>query len=172
MLFGFSGPSGVGKTTAADYLITRRAFERVRFAGPLKAMVRALIRPYGDADEWVDGVLKETVHPILGQTPRHVMQTLGTEWGRQCMGADFWCDLARSELSRGGDIVIDDVRFQNEVDLIRELGGTVVQIRPKVMTHRTAVHASEKGCDFDRFIYNDGTVDQLHHSLELMLMSK
>lgn len=172
MIIGFSGAAGAGKTTAANYLIERHMFERVRFAGPLKAMIRKLIEPYGDVDEWIEGALKEAVHPMLGQTPRHTMQTLGTEWGRNCMGADFWTNIARHHMAAPWDIVVDDVRFANEVALIRELGGRVIEIRPKVIYQRATGHASEAGCDCDAFIYNDGTVAQLHHSLELMLISR
>jgi hypothetical protein len=164
MIIGFSGPAGAGKSTAAKHLVDNCGFTLVKFAGPLKAMLRAII-PGDDVNEWIEGSLKETVHPVLGQTPRHAMQTLGTEWGRNCMGQDFWVKLAReSILSAGDDVVIDDVRFQNEVDLIRSLGGKVIQIKPKVITHRPT-HASELPCDYDAVVYNDGSVVDLHRAI-------
>lgn len=164
MIIGFSGPAGAGKSTAAKHLVDSCGFQLVKFAGPLKAMLRAII-PGDDQNEWIEGSLKESVHPVLGVTPRHAMQTLGTEWGRNCIGQDLWINLARESIvAAGGDVVVDDVRFQNEVDLIRSLGGVVVQIRPKVMTHRPA-HASELPCEHDLVVYNDGSVRDLHRAI-------
>lgn len=158
MIIGFSGPAGAGKSTAANFLVKLHGFRLVKFAGPLKAMLRAIM-PGDDMNEWIEGALKGTVHPVLGQTPRHAMQTLGTEWGRACMGSDFWVNLARHEVAGGDDVVIDDVRFQNEYEMITGLGGKVIQIRPKVMTHFR--HISEVGCAFDQVIYNDGSMSDL-----------
>lgn len=164
MIIGFSGTAGAGKSTAARILIDNHGFRLVKFAGPLKAMLRAIL-PGDDVNEWIEGALKETVHPVLGCTPRHAMQTLGTEWGRYCIGSDLWVNLAREDILSGGDVVIDDVRFENEAQMLRGLGGKVIEIRPKVITHRMG-HVSEIPPSRDATIYNDSTVQ----SLALMLM--
>jgi len=52
---GFCGPAGAGKSTAAERLMLRWQFQRVRFAGPLKAMMLAL----GLDPAQVDGDRKE-----------------------------------------------------------------------------------------------------------------
>lgn len=160
MIIGFSGPAGAGKSTAARVLIEQRGFSLVKFAGPLKTMLRAIL-PGDDVNEWIEGALKETVHPVLGCTPRRAMQTLGTEWGRNCIGPELWVNLAREAIcAEGCDVVLDDVRFQNEADMIKGLGGTIVEVRPKFTTH-LMTHISESGVLADRWIYNDGAVDQL-----------
>jgi hypothetical protein len=167
MIIGFSGPAGAGKSTAAKILVDQRGFRLVKFAGPLKAMLRAIL-PGDDVNEWIEGALKETVHPVLGCTPRHAMQTLGTEWGRKCIDPDLWVNLAAAEiLSIDDDVVLDDVRFENEAEMIRSLGGVIIEIRPKYMTHHMTHHVSESGVRADRWIYNDSDVQ----SLALMLMS-
>jgi hypothetical protein len=170
VIIGFSGPAGAGKSTAAKYLMQEHGFRLVKFAGPLKAMMRALL-PEDDQNEWLEGALKETVHPDLGCTPRHAMQTLGTEWGRNCIHPDLWINLARSDILDGGDdVVLDDVRFQNEYEMIKAIGGLVIEIRPKAITHRMS-HASEIGCDKDYVLYNDGSLSQLYQSLALIMIS-
>ena len=62
------------------------------FAAPLKAMFAALgiaPAPRDDPRVW-----RETPHPLLcGRTPRQALQTLGTEWGRDCIGDDVWVRL-------------------------------------------------------------------------------
>ena len=88
-LLGIHGKAGSGKSTAAQVLIDG-GFKRVKFADPLKNMLRAI----GLTDQHIEGDLKEVpCDMLLGQTPRHAMQTLGTEWGRGCIGGEFWTCL-------------------------------------------------------------------------------
>ena len=128
-LIGFAGRAGCGKSFAAKTLARQAGFVLTRFADPLKDMLRCL--GLGDAE--VDGDLKETSSPLLcGKTPRWAMQSIGTEWGRTLIGPSLWTDAwarrADAVLARGGAVVVDDVRFQNEVDLVRARGGLVVWI--------------------------------------------
>ncbi len=181
---GFCGPAGAGKSTAADHLVQHWRFARVRFAGPLKAMMLAL----GLSPEQTDGALKEAPCGLLqGRTPRQAMQWIGTEWGREMIGPEFWIAAWRAAIERlpgafacpaGGPpirlIVADDVRFANEARAIRDRGGIVVRIeRPGAGSSSGGDHASERP-DFvpDRIIRNQGDlagfraeIDALVHSL-------
>jgi hypothetical protein len=60
-LIAFTGLAGSGKSTAADHLVQAHQFTRLRFAGPIKAMCRAL----GLTDEQVDGGQKEVPCQLL-----------------------------------------------------------------------------------------------------------
>jgi hypothetical protein len=165
---GFCGPAGAGKSTAAEHLMRHWRFQRVRFAGPLKAMMLAL----GLDPAQVDGDRKEEPSPLLcGRTPRQAMQWLGTEWGRNLIGEGFWIAAWQAAVERmpptftyhGGFapirlIVADDVRFANEAKAIRDRGGIVVRIeRPGAGSASGHAHASER-MDFvpDRIIRNTG----------------
>lgn len=142
MIIGFTGPAGSGKSTAANYLVESHGFMFVKFAGPLKAMIRTLcdqmLVPMHDREAMIEGETKDIHADALNMhTPRYAMQTLGTEWGRNCMGEDFWVNVTRQRIQNEYEnsppsfkprIVLDDVRFENEAALIRELGGTVVHI--------------------------------------------
>lgn len=117
-----------GKSTLADALIYERGFTRVKMADALKTMLRALLAYQGLRNEAIDlrieGFLKAESSPWLnGQTPRHAMQTLGTQWGRDCMGEDFWVEVASSKiyplLAAGRPVIIDDIRFENEYHMVR-----------------------------------------------------
>lgn len=167
VIVGISGAAGSGKSTVADHLVRNHGFVRLKFAGALKAMMRALLLETGAepdvVDECIDGYYKDRrVTQLSGQTPRHAMQTLGTEWGRQCMGGDFWVDIVRSRimtLPETTNIVIDDVRFENEAALIRRCGGTVLHL-----TGRGGIdsdHLSETPPTWDVQYRNDGTVEEL-----------
>lgn len=157
-LVAFCGPAGCGKSTAAARLVREYGFTRLRFAGPLKDMLQAI--GLGDVD--TDGALKETPCDLLdGKTPRHAMQTLGTEWGRMCIGPNFWVGLwerrADILLSKGVNIVCDDCRFANEAEAVHRLGGLIVRIYGSSSEAADSGHASERQ-DFpgDFRLFNDG----------------
>lgn len=169
-LIGITGLAGSGKSTAAQAL-EDAGYWRMRFADPLKAMVRALLRECGYDDatiaRMIDGDLKQQPIPELcGKTPRQVMQTLGTEWGRNMVGDTLWTGIARRKAERSPwPVVVDDVRFGNEAGLIRDMGGMVIKVRrPGVglMDHpsETGVLGIEADVDLD----NGGTEDALRRA--------
>jgi len=148
-LLGLCGPAGVGKSTVAATLAQHHAFQRLRFAGTLKKMLRAL----GLSEAQVDGDEKETPCDLLGgKTPRQAMQTLGTQWGRDCVDADIWvrATLAQADLRLRirQSVVIDDVRFDNEAQAILQRGGVVIKLSRAGFAH-SDVHASEVGISAD-----------------------
>ena len=184
MLLGLTGPMGSGKDTVADWLQLNHLMTRYAFADPLKAMTAALIeftqtkhiKPAPEAYT-KDRALKDAPTPFLAnQTPRRIMQTLGTEWGRETVDPDFWVYIMASRIERHmgtrvwhtlkRGIVFTDVRFPNEAAFIHQLGGTVVRVeRPG---HNPGPHASEHLLPADVVIQNDGTIDDLHDRLQAL----
>lgn len=169
-VIGLSGLAGCGKSTVAGFL-AQHGYARERFAGGLKAMMSALLAYRGmdpaDIMAAIEGEEKEVecAH-LLDRTPRHAMQTLGTDWGRNMMHPDFWIDVAYGRMIvlavEGCRFAMDDVRFQNEADLIRNaFDGEIWRIeRPGVGL--TSGHSSEvQDVSFDRVIQNDGCLDHL-----------
>ena len=177
---GFCGPAGAGKSTAAEHLMRQWRFQRVRFAGPLKAMMLAL----GLDPSQVDGNRKEEPSQLLcGRTPRQAMQWLGTEWGRNLIGEGFWISAWQAATQSaylrqawvGGLplIVADDVRFANEAKAIRDRGGIVVRIvRPGAESASGHDHASESN-NFapDQLIRNNGSTLSLHKQIDRLALS-
>jgi hypothetical protein len=93
-------------------------------------------------------------------------QTLGTEWGRQCLGADFWLNVASTYMAdlRGQgyrNFVVSDVRFANEAAWVRAQGGVLWLIdRPGLAPVRQ--HISEAlPFEADRVLHNHGTLPDL-----------
>lgn len=157
----FTGQAGAGKSTATRFLVDELGYTLVKFAGPLKDMMRAI----GLGEDQIEGEFKETPTVYLcGHSPRHAMQALGTEWGRKCIGDDFWVGIWASRvatvLKQGGRVVVDDCRFANEAAAIRKLGGDILEI-----VGRGGIaggHESERGCgDRDAVVVNDGTLEDL-----------
>jgi hypothetical protein len=155
-LIGLCGLAGCGKSTVAAYLENELGYARVRFAGPLKDMLRAL----GLSERHIEGDLKEVPCELLGgKTPRQAMQSLGTEWGRDMVADDLWIRAWADRLPVG-PVVAEDVRFPNEAAAIREKGGLLIRI-----TGRGGIaggHASEANrLDVDVEIENTGSLAQL-----------
>lgn len=155
-LIALHGPAGSGKSHAASILVEEFGFTRMKFAGPLKAMMHTLLTyagvPERELTRYSEGDLKETPLDMLGgKTPRHVMVTLGTEWGRDLIGPDLWVNLAMQpileHLAAGRSVVVDDCRFANEAREIIKLGGTVAKIRPvwPEWDHQIAVRRGRVG---------------------------
>jgi hypothetical protein len=176
IVIGFAGRAGSGKTAAAQHLTTRRAFIRVRFADPLKSMLR---EGFGLDVRELDGDLKgEPCAALGGVTPRRAMQTLGTEWGRQMVHPDLWTMAWQGAVGRmrhafgdGLCVVADDVRFPNEVATIRSLGGRVVWIARSGPANQD-LHSSEHSIDItsvDHMILNNGSLDQMYSQIDRIL---
>lgn len=166
MIIGLTGLAGSGKSVVAAHLVESHGFRVLKFAGPLKAMMRALLAEAGIhpdiAESMIEGDRKEQpCEALSGHTPRHAMQTLGTEWGRTCIDPGFWVDVWKSAASNmGGRIIADDCRFLNEVCAIRDLGGVVVGIyRPGLAC---GSHVSENSnLPRDYWIVNDDDIAHL-----------
>jgi hypothetical protein len=171
LLIGLTGKAGAGKDTAALALIAD-GFHEYAFAEPMKEAAKILMG-WGD-DHVHDTVLKDTIDPLYGVSPRRVLQTLGTEWGRELIHKDIWLLRAKEHIRQvrraypTADIVITDVRFNNEARFIQENGGIVLEVvRPPTSGGGKEVeaHESEAGV-FNGYIIhyltNNGTVDQLH----------
>jgi len=156
-IIGFCGPAGCGKSTAAQCLVTVFGYTRLGFADPLKRMMAALGLDVSETS----GENKETPLKLLcGHTPRWAMQSLGTEWGRELIGPDLWVRAWEHALPSHLNVVCDDVRFPNEVRMIKELGGMVIKIeRPgtAVGTHISEMHDLEN----DAVIQNDSSMGDL-----------
>lgn len=77
-------------------------------------------------------------------TPRDLQKTMGLEWGRKAYGADFWIKGVRARLAQVTTpiAVVDDVRFEDDADLVEAFDGVLVRIwRPSA--ERPDSHASE-----------------------------
>jgi hypothetical protein len=160
------GTAGAGKSTIADYLVSDLGYTRIKFADGLKNMLRSL----GLDEDEIEGSRKEKPCALLcGKTPRHAMVTLGTEWGRNLIGPDFWTTIWRERvatvLNSGGRVVVDDMRFPNEADAATDAGAFRMRVvRPMSLMGLSSGHVSESFITMlpvDAEITNDDGVDEL-----------
>lgn len=171
MLIGLYSPAAQSGKTAVSHNLERKGFVRVPFAEPLKLMAYPLLVELGYAPAEVSRLLysdKEEVLDVLGVSSRHLLQTLGTEWGRTCVAPDMWLRVWEVRMRKFENVVVDDVRFENEAAFIQKCGGEMWKVfRPGV--RNTSTHASEGGLDdwdgFAQYITNDGTLEDLANAV-------
>jgi len=173
MLVGFLGEKRSGKDTSADYLCESN-FIKLAYAEPLKEICKIL---FFFNDEQLFGNAKEVIDPFWKKTPREIYQEIGTDIFRDDITKifphikdDFWVIHMgrRLEYLEEKNIVISDVRYQNEIDQIHKLGGVVIKIiRPDLENNDS--HKSEKGIDdlvgFDYTIINNQTKKDLYNKI-------
>nr|QBK88435.1 MAG: uncharacterized protein LCMiAC01_01120 [Mimivirus LCMiAC01] len=178
-LIGFLAQKYHGKDTAADYLIMKYHYIKLAFAKPIKDILKIL---FGFSDEQLYGKEKEKKDKYWKVSPRQMMEYFGTDICRQDMsnivpniGSNFWVHslkhkyLTLKKQNPNIRIVISDVRFQNEVDLIHDLGGIVVKLYRPSYDNKCS-HIAERGVknidNFDFLIINNGTKDDLYNKLD------
>jgi hypothetical protein len=179
-IIGLTGKMGSGKSTAVD-LIREIGYDtcRVKFAATIYRMQDLLYAEIAPAYKRPDDFVKD----------RKLLQFLGTDWARG-LDQDVWIKLWKSEVKEALDafkhlpdlvIIADDVRFDNEAEAIRSLGGTVIKLTSNKIEGRDVAgvslssHASEKGVDeklIDAIVENNGTIDELREALRSVLSNK
>ena len=169
-IVGIAGRKGSGKTTLAEAMVYY-GWHHDSFAAPIRRFMCNLF----DISALDLEAIKETPQRALGdRTPRQVMQLLGTEWMRGYCGQDVWLNALRARISHiyatGTNVVISDVRFDNEAKFIRDLGGGVVWLeRPGCL--RDDEHVSERGIPvhyIDHAIENDRDLDHLNAMAKIL----
>lgn len=154
-VIAFAGKAGAGKSTAARHLISNHGYTLVRFADPLKNMLRAM----GLNEREINGDLREEPCELLdGQSPRLAMQTLGTEWGRNTISPDLWVNLWRSQVRTlhllDKPVVVDDMRFPNEHRYVKSLDGLVIKIEADQITNVREHESENYNLIPDHVVYN------------------
>lgn len=152
IIIGLCGHKGCGKSTVAKYIMhTNDAASIVKFADSLKDMLRVV----GLTEAQIEGPEKETPSALLqNKTPRLAMQTLGTEWGRDTLGENIWADIWANRVKNlSGIVLVDDVRFENEIERIEQLGGATFWLTRGSIYEGNDAHPSENSisadhCDF------------------------
>lgn len=148
-ILGLTGYKQSGKSTLAGVAREGFNFKQTGFATPLKELIWNLWPEF--SYDHLYGGLKEEVLMVYGKSFREIAQVVGTDMFRN-YDPDVWVratrtaiDLYKFQMGKAArDLVLDDIRFDNEAALIRELGGQVWEVvRPGQVQEDG--HASEQG---------------------------
>ncbi len=174
IIIGLCGNAGAGKDSAVEFACQHLNCIKMSFADP----IRSIGEIFGFTKEQMsDRTLKETKDAFWGFSPRTFMQKVGTEMFRDCLDQDIWVKLCKKRIIGYTEcqepvpnvIFITDVRFPNEVEMIRSIGGKIFKI------HRTGydktgvdLHPSER---YVQFIDADEDIDnEADNALEWSLL--
>lgn len=198
-IVGVGGLLTSGKDAFADYLVTSWGYTKTFMSNPLHQWMLTenpwikLDKPVQCMEGWT--LEPGEFHPYnyivhqVGYTEakeqteiRRALQRIGTECGRKLISENVWVDAMEREIrqlqERGiNHIVVTGIRYENELQMIRRLGGETVwierpsarasheeKIRSAAASADTVTHSSEVSLDvrqFDSVIVNDGSLEQL-----------
>ena len=204
MIIGITGLIGSGKDTVAK-LFVQSGCVQDSFASPLKDMCASIFgwdREMLEGDTIDSRDFRETPDlywtkklGIDSFTPRLALQLLGTDIMRTHFNEDIWLSSLEYRMRKVSTtarcVVVSDARFVNELSLIKDLGGIVINVKrdelpewydyaykanveghvpsKHIMTTRFShVHQSEWnwiGFDFDYEIENNSTLEDLSETV-------
>lgn len=173
-IIGFHGAAFSGKDTAAT--IIKNCYKNTdifAFAGPLKDACEILFN--FKHEQLHDQILKETIDERWNKSPREIMQWLGTDILRNHINQNFFIMNMnqRIENSQADYIIVSDIRFDNEAEFIKSLGGKIIKIeRKNSSTTKHSNHITERGISphlLDAVVLNDGTIEQFKTNILLAL---
>lgn len=172
MIIGLSGYAQSGKDTIASILVEKHGWKRVAFADKIKEFAEGLDITFYDGARLqdlvkADGWDKAKRFPDV----RGLLQDIGVS-ARNTFGEYFWVDQALAQvLNDETNYVITDVRFPNEVEAIKSMGGKVGLIS-RLGVNAVNEHVSEHALANSRFdfrIENDGDLKELEETVDWAL---
>lgn len=192
-IVAISGKARHGKDTLSDYIVrwfnialenyrnsseiysspTLMYGKKIAFADPIKKAAKIIYPQLSDEDLWGpserrDKILEGYINPDTGEplTVRNVLTQLG-KWGRST-NPDCWANStildAKNILLNYGLVVISDLRFKNELEIVRKNNGKIIRIIRSLVKY-SVNDISENDLDgftgFDRIVNNDGGLAEL-----------
>lgn len=176
-IIGISGKFGSGKSTFCSYFLSKhKEYTKESFAESLRMIVAILTNQDIALTRTAEG--KKTFLPHWDKTIGELLQIVGTDCIRQNL-PNAWILSLFERFNNESHWIIDDVRFPNEANAIKEAGGIVIRfegdpghIYSELCKTRNPNHESETALDsytqFDYIIdtnqYKDD-IDSLHRLL-------
>jgi len=176
IIIGITGKKFNGKDTLGNYL-SKYGYKRLAFADPLKEVLRTV---FHFNDEQLYGEDKEKPDPYWKIPPRSIMQFVGTDLFRHQIskilpniGNNIWIEVVKRQIvelwktNPKQKIVLTDLRFPNEINLIKELNGTIIRVKRNIDKNDNdfvVVHESETyidKLDVEHDFENNGTKAEL-----------
>ena len=160
MKIAISGPAGSGKTTFAEFFVKKYGFTRTGFANAVK---KVGMDEYGLTYEEAFGHNKN----------RTVLQEIG-HGHRVKYGERYWVDKLLEQINGMDNVIIDDVRYLNEYQTLKDNGFIMVRINASEPIRRSRIpktfpenpnHPSEIELndveDWHVIILNEGSLSKL-----------
>jgi len=134
MIIGITGKIGSGKSTVSNYIVNKYNYTEYSMASPLKEIASI----FGFSHEQLHGTQEQKLqkHSVWDISARTFLQKVGTEMFRDIhtiipdmkIEKTIWVDLFKQKYKKDPKMyVISDVRFLDEANMIKELGGVIIK---------------------------------------------
>ena len=141
MVIGLTGFARAGKSTVAQYLAENHGFKRINFKDGLVNEIKEKFPETLDAilfNYMLSERIKEAEIDELFKWKPPIMRSLMQNYGTNVMRAintDHWVDIWRTSVAQEKHVVADDVRFFNELNAVRDMGGVIIRVqRPDIVS--------------------------------------
>jgi dephospho-CoA kinase len=174
-IIGITGKKNSGKDTIGNYLVEKYGYKRLAFADPLKEACRSIFS-FTDAQLYHDK--KEEIDEYWNESPRKIFQIIGTDLLRNKFMKNIWIAALKKKImdefkkNPNQKIVITDIRFENENNLIKELNGIIIRVNRYTSNINVDLHESEQMIDnlvVDYEINNNSTKEILFDCVEKLV---
>ena len=120
-IIGIGYKMGSGKDALADCLVAEHGYVKYRFADAVKDVATAMFGCAYSTMNSQDG--KNSIEPITGRVLREVLQIIG-ESARTGFGSTVWIRILLAKIDESSDqnIVIPDLRYRNEFEVLKGRG--------------------------------------------------
>lgn len=171
-VIGISGPIKCGKSTLADQLVEMLGVDKCHkysFAAPLKQIAATFGYDCSTQES------KETPNPYWNVTPREFLQKFGTEVCRDALPKiipqmdSVWLKMFLKHVAENpGIVIVDDVRFDDEVAAIKSVGGIIINLGMNSGEH---LHKSEQTPqEFDLRINGQYYMSKNQHMIPIAML--
>lgn len=191
MKIGISGKMTAGKTSMRMYLEEKYGFLGIAFANPIKRLesIHSGSLPQvweAEVEQFMDSIIESKVHvlnrnkwkekissviiqcfddncPMPGIKNRRLLQSLGN--GLRQIDENIWLNCLLYQVGKEENVVVDDVRYLNELTSLRDKDFQTWRIEVSAETQRERI-LRLYGEDSLQYIHDVGEV-QLDDELEL-----
>lgn len=174
MIIGLTGTKCSGKDTFADYLVEKYDFVKVSFADNLKNILKKM---FNWTDKHFNRENKEIECKEWGISPREAMQLMGTEVLREQFNMlyttidnvkyTYHIKYLHNIISKiNKNIVISDVRFQDEITYIHNNDGLVFKINRKTNIFDKHKSENQKLKKIDHYFNNNGSLKEYYNDID------
>lgn len=181
MILAFTGKKQSGKSTASNYIQNKTDAIRINFKDALITEVKHNFPQLLDAmiqmmsQHYWNGLHEWTVERLIREKPplmRALLQNYGTEVRRKD-DPDYWVKQWKTKVDGMHSVICDDVRFLNEAQAVKDMGGKVIRIERYDM-ESADTHSSEMEMDLIvpdiTIAVKTGDFDALYRALDNLML--
>lgn len=186
MIIGIYGKKHSGKDTISDFICQKYDFVKYGFGDPIKEIAAIM---FGFTESQLYGNEKEQIDETWGISPREFFQKFGTNYAQFIFPKHFpnifecgenkrtiWVKvfekwyLRKIKVNPNLKIVINDIRFNHEYDVIKKMGGYIIKVEREILLNND-YHISENELDnynddkFNYIIKNNSSKEDLYNTI-------